>query len=194
MSGLRAVRRCEFNKQGGAAFGGGHSWRAFAAGVSVALGLPMVITPAHADTRPASREASEPAVYHPGLPLGRAEREETVAFRNSRLLRVASGETLTLFDLTEPAGVVRLLRVTVPHGTRATLTGVIPRVAAVGISTPGTAVGSETCERRSAIEACAQAEEACPMPAATWRFRLRKLAGPAGVVAIEFVISQARAT
>jgi hypothetical protein len=116
-----------------------------------------------------------------------------VTWRQSRLLQVASGETIKRLHLTEPAGVVRLLRITVPLGTRATLTGVIPNLAAVGISTPGTAVASETCERRRASEVCTQAEEACPMPAATWRFRLWKLAGPAGEVAIDFVIGQAEA-
>jgi DNA-binding beta-propeller fold protein YncE len=85
---------------------------------------------------------------------------------------------------------IRLLRVTVPHGTRADLTGVIPHLAGVGISTPRSTAPSETCGRRGAVDVCTQAEEACPMPAATWRFRLRKLAGPAGEVKLEFVVAR----
>jgi hypothetical protein len=91
-------------------------------------------------------------------------------------------------DVSEPAGVIRRLRITVPHGTRANLTGVIPGVAGVAIATPRTADASETCQRRGAFDVCTQAEEACPMPAATWHFRLRKFAGPAGEVRLEFVV------
>jgi hypothetical protein len=99
-----------------------------------------------------------------------------------------SGETTKRFELSEPAGVIRLLRVVVPHGTRADMTGVIPQLAGISISTPGSTIASETCQRSGAVDVCAQAEEACPMPAATWHFRLHKLAGPAGVVRLEFVV------
>jgi hypothetical protein len=106
----------------------------------------------------------------------------------TRLIQVVSGATVKRFDLAEPAGVIRLLRVTVPHGTRANLTGSIPRVAGVGISTPHSAIPSEVCHRLGAVDVCTQAEQACPMLAATWQFRLHQLAGPAGEVRLEFVV------
>jgi len=91
--------------------------------------------------------------------------------------------------VSEPAGVIRLLRITVPNGTRADITGVIPGVAAIGISTPQRFIPSETCQRRGGVDVCTQAEQACPMPAATWQFRIDKLAGPAGQVRLDFVVA-----
>ena len=111
-----------------------------------------------------------------------------VAQRRTRTIEVGSGATVKRFEVSEPAGVIRLLRITVPHGTRANLTGVIPNLAGVSISTPPSTVPSETCWRDGVNEVCAQAEEACPMPAATWHFVLRKHAGPAGAVRLEFVV------
>lgn len=90
--------------------------------------------------------------------------QQRVARPRSRSLQVGSGAALKRFDVSEPAGVIRLLRVTVPHGTRAKLTGAIPQVAGVAISTPQGTVPSETCQRRGAADICTQAEQACPMP------------------------------
>ena len=55
---------------------------------------------------------------------------------------------------------------------------------ALAISTDGMA----KCRRRGAVDVCTQPEEWCPMPAAAWRFVLRKLAGPPGWIRIDFVI------
>jgi len=102
---------------------------------------------------------------------------------------VASGATVKRFDVSEPAGAIRLLRVTVPHGTRARITGTIPQVAGVSVSTPRQGNDpSETCQRRGGTDVCTQSEEACPMPPATWHFRLNKLAGPAGEVWLDFAV------
>ena len=106
----------------------------------------------------------------------------------SRTIHVAPGATLKRFDVSEPAGAIRLLSVTVPYGTRARLTGTIPGVASIAVSTPRSTVPSETCQRRGTADVCTQAEEPCPMPAATWHFRLVKFAGPAGEVRIQFVV------
>lgn len=106
----------------------------------------------------------------------------------SRSAQVGSGATVKRFEVSEPAGVIRLLRVLVPHGTRAELTGEIPQVAGVAISTPVSTIPSETCQRHGATDVCTQAEEACPMPAARWHFRLHKFAGPAGEIRLEFLI------
>jgi hypothetical protein len=84
--------------------------------------------------------------------------------------------------------VIRLLRVVVPHGTRARLTGVIPQLASVFITTPAHPRGdpSEACRRRGVVDVCTQGEEACPMPPATWHFRLHKFTRPAGEIRLEF--------
>lgn len=108
----------------------------------------------------------------------------------SATIRVASGASRARFELAEPAGVIRLLRLSAPHGTRANLTGTIPGLAGIGISTSPRANASETCQHLGALDACTQAEEACPLPAATWRFRLRKLRGPAGKLRLEFIVGR----
>lgn len=89
------------------------------------------------------------------------------------------------FELSERAGTIRVFRVTVPEGTHADLTAAIPGMASVSISIP------EACRRVRGFDVCTQPEEACPMPAATWRFRLRKLAGPAGEIKVEFLVGSA---
>jgi hypothetical protein len=122
-----------------------------------------------------------------------AARRPPLASLQGRSVRLVAGETVKRFDVAEPAGVIQLLRILAPHGTRVTVTGVVPRVADVSISTFENTIASETCERRGAVDACTQVMEPCPMRAATWRFRVTKLAGPAGVVRIDFVIGQARA-
>lgn len=113
--------------------------------------------------------------------------------QHTRSVYVPAGATVKRFDIAEPAGVIRLLRITVPHRTSANLTGVIPDLAGIAIRTPRSHVPSESCQQRGEVDICTQAEEACPMPAATWRFRLQKRAGPAGQVRVEFIVGQQRA-
>lgn len=116
-------------------------------------------------------------------------RHPLVTRAETRGIHVASGAAVKRFELSEPGGAIRLLRVTVPQGTRAQLTAVIPGTAGVGISVPrGRVDSAEVCRRAGAVDVCSQSEEACPMPPATWRFRLRKLAGPAGEIRIEFAV------
>jgi hypothetical protein len=104
----------------------------------------------------------------------------------SRRIGVGAGATGTRFLVSEPVGVVLLLRLTVPHGTRASVTGSIPGLAGVMIATGRT----ETCNRHGSVDVCTQPEEWCPVPAAAWRFRLNKLAGPAGQIRLDFVVGQ----
>ncbi len=96
---------------------------------------------------------------------------------------VAAGHAEARFLVSEPAGVILLLRLTVPHGTHAVVTGRIPGVA-------GVRIGTGDCRRRGAVDVCTQPEEWCPMPAAAWQFRLLKAAGPAGAIRLEFVVGR----
>ncbi len=107
----------------------------------------------------------------------------------SRTIHVPSGAAVKRFDVSEPTGTVRLLRVTVPDETRARIIGTIPHVAGISIFTPRQRHDpSETCQRRGGTDVCTQGEEACPMPPATWHFRLNKLAGPAGEIRLDFAV------
>lgn len=109
---------------------------------------------------------------------------------NSTYVRTLAGASVNRVEVPEPAGVIRLLRVVAPAGTRVKVTGVIPGVAGVSISLPlhSRAAAPETCSRHGGTVGCTQAEEACPMPQATWRFQVRKVAGPAGRIRVDFVV------
>jgi hypothetical protein len=114
-------------------------------------------------------------------------------FSNSVFVATQAGASVDRLVVPEPSGVIRLLRVIAPAGTRARVTGVMPGLAGVSISLPRARVDSaESCTRHGAAVACIQGEEACPMPAASWRFRVRKLAGPAGRIRIDFVVGPER--
>lgn len=108
----------------------------------------------------------------------------------SATVRTLAGASVDRVELSEPAGVIRLLRVVAPAGTRVKVTGVIPGVAGVSVSLPphSRAAAPETCSRHDGTVGCTVAEEACPMPQATWRFQVRKVAGPAGRIRIDFVV------
>jgi hypothetical protein len=100
-----------------------------------------------------------------------------------RTVRMTSHSRPRRFLVSEPAGVILLLRMTVPHGMRATATGSLSGIAGVRIST-----AHRGCRRRGAVDICTQPEEWCPMPAAVWRFRLAVLDGSAGEVRLDFVV------
>ena len=120
----------------------------------------------------------------PGVARG-ARRADSV------FVATRAGASVDRVVVSEPSGVIRLLRVIAPAGTRARVTGVIPGLAGVSVSLPQARVDSaESCTRSGGAVACIQGEEACPMPAANWRFRVRKLAGPAGRIRIDFVVGR----
>ena len=106
-------------------------------------------------------------------------------------IRVPSGSAVEHFDFFEPGGAIRLLRLTVPLGAHARLTGVIPGTAGVRLTVPRARNDpSEACHPSGATEVCTQWEEACPMPAAKWHFTLHKLGGTAGEVRVVFVVGR----
>jgi hypothetical protein len=144
-----------------------------------------------------------PAELHPGAyrmylycrPCGRSliqsggrlegETIRITARPESRTVHIGVGAADVRFLMSEPPGVILLLRLTVPLGMRVSATGYIPSVASVVVS-------SALCRRRGSLDVCTQAVEWCPMPAAAWRFRLRKLGGPAGRVRLDFVVGRPR--
>jgi hypothetical protein len=107
----------------------------------------------------------------------------------SMLVPTPAGASMNRVEVSEPAGVIRLFRVVAPAGTHLSVTGRVSGLAVVSISLPLVNHDpSETCARHGRSVVCSQSEEACPMPPATWQFRLRKLAGPAGRIRIDFVV------
>lgn len=118
-----------------------------------------------------------------------ASGDPAAARSDSVLVRTPPGASTSQLKLSEPAGTIRLFRVTAPAGTHISVTGRTPGLAGVSISLPvGRSDPSEACARYSRSVGCSQGEEACPMPAATWQFRIQKLAGPAGQIRIDFAV------
>lgn len=114
---------------------------------------------------------------------------------DSVTLSLGEGRRSASFRLREPEGVILLYRLRAPVGT--TVRGItqLPTVSAplsIATAEPGP---SSSCRRTEETLICTVGEEGCPMPAGTWRIRLRKLAGPAGRVTLVFRVgTQPRAT
>jgi hypothetical protein len=129
------------------------------------------------------------AVVTPVIALGVIGGEQAAARPAGTFVRMPAGTSVARVEVSEPAGAIRLLRVAAPRGTRMKVTGVIPGLAGVSIPVPrGGRINAETCTHHGSTVACIEGEEACPMPAATWQFRVRKTAGPAGRIRIDFVV------
>ena len=118
---------------------------------------------------------------------GRAHAASAPATTVVRHLTGGRGETT--FSLREPAGVVLLARVSAPRGVRAFVNATIPGVAGVPMGTTPDGFGQNpTCAVRGRLNVCTEAVEWCPMPQATWRFHVAKVAGPAGDVRVDFIV------
>jgi len=111
-------------------------------------------------------------------------------FRTSRTFELGPGYSVRTFTFRERAGVILLNRLTVSHGIRASVDAQIPGIAGARVSSrPRGDDPSLSCLRRGAVDVCTQGEEWCPMPAATWHFRLVKAAGRAGTVRFDYLVA-----
>ena len=106
------------------------------------------------------------------------------------MFRLGSGHATRTFTFGEPGGVILVNQLTVPHGVRAFVVARIPHLAGAEVwSWPSRHRPSASCLRRGAFDVCTQGEEWCPMPPATWHFRLVKQSGPAGPVRFRYVVA-----
>src|SRR2546423_8042052 len=97
------------------------------------------------------------------------------------------------FRMHEPAGPIRLYRISAPRGTKLRAYAQLPRTTVpLRIATGPIGPGSACVELRSRIS-CTVGEEGCPMPEGTWHFRVEKLSGPAGDVVVSFRTGNRRA-
>jgi len=90
------------------------------------------------------------------------------------------------FRLVEPAGVILLYRLSAPAGADVRASVQLPSVTVpllIGTKRTGP---SGACTRSGRAVVCTVGEEWCPMPAGTWRVRMRKRSGPAGPVRLTF--------
>jgi hypothetical protein len=117
-------------------------------------------------------------------------RQVVAAFRTTRTFQLGAGRATRTFTLRERDGVILLNRLTVPAGVRVFVDASIPTVAEVKIwSWESRNDPSLSCRRHGAFDVCTQFEEWCPMPQATWRFRLVKVSGPAGPIRFQYVVA-----
>ena len=97
------------------------------------------------------------------------------------------------FRMHEPAGPIRLYRISAPWGSKLRASAQLPRITVpLRIATGPIGPGRACTELRSRIS-CTIGEEGCPMPEGTWHFRVEKLAGPAGDVVVSFRTGNRRA-
>jgi hypothetical protein len=97
-----------------------------------------------------------------------------------------------VFSIREPAGVILLAQVSVPHGARAFVQATNPTSPYGGTARITTASGrrdtSLACHTHGGFDVCAQAYEACPLGAAVWRIHVVKRSGPAGPIRVRFIV------
>jgi len=101
-----------------------------------------------------------------------------------RTFQLGAGRATRTFSFRERGGVILRNQVTVWHGVRVFVDARSPDTAVLKIwSWARHNDPSLSCRRHGGFDICTQGEQWCPMPQATWHFRLFKLSGPAGPAA-----------
>jgi hypothetical protein len=121
---------------------------------------------------------------------GRQRYEPRAEFQTKRIFDLGAGRVTRTFTFRERDGVVLRNQLTVRRGVRVVVDARIPNAADLKIWTwvrrddP-----SLSCRRDGGFDICTQGEQWCPMPQATWHFRLVKLSGPAGPVRFNYLVA-----
>jgi hypothetical protein len=164
------------------------------AGVAT-VGAGLAIALAGYATQPAHR-ATDLRGWHAVLAstTGPAAEHQPRQLRSSskttRTFRLSAGRATRTFTFRERGGVILLNQLTVEHGVRALVKARIPHLAGAEVwSWVSRNHPKAPCQRHGAFDVCTQGEEWCPMPPATWHFRLVKLSGPAGPVRFSYVVT-----
>jgi hypothetical protein len=112
------------------------------------------------------------------------------AFQTKRTFHLGAGRATRTFTFRERDGVILRNRLTVRRGVRVVVDARIPDTAEVKISSWERRYDpSLSCRHHGAFDVCTQGEQWCPMPQATWHFRLVKLSGPAGPIRFDYVVA-----
>ena len=116
------------------------------------------------------------------------------SFAPHTLVRVGAGAVRRSFWVREPAGIVLVIRIAVPHGTVASITAEIPGIAGVTVDTRSGSSPTNACRNAGPVDVCTRGQEWCPMPSARWRVTLSKRSGPAGGIRFVFRVCAPPAT
>lgn len=147
--------------------------------------------------------ASRPAHIHQAAPHrgpapaalaaargGRQLRQFRSGFEATRTFRLGPARATRTFTFRERGGVILRNQLTVRRGVRAFVVARIPHLAGAEVwSWQSRNRPSASCRLHGAFDICTQGEEWCPMPPATWHFRLVKLAGPAGLIRFTYLVA-----
>jgi hypothetical protein len=159
--------------------------------LAVALATPLAACSAGsaAANRGALRHGREHAV--PAAASSQHQpRHHQAAFQTKRTFQLGAGRATRTFTFREGGGVILRNQVTVRHGVRVLVDARSPDTAVLKIwSWARPNDPSLSCRRHGGFDICAQGEQWCPMPQATWHFRLVKLSGPAGPVRFDYVVA-----
>jgi hypothetical protein len=116
--------------------------------------------------------------------------QRPAVFQTARTLLLGAGHATGTFTFRERAGVILANQLTVRRGVRAVVDAAIPGVAGAQVTSwASRSDPAASCRPNGAFVACTQAEEWCPMPPATWHFRLVKLSGPAGPIRFRYLVT-----
>src|SRR5256714_14678921 len=122
-----------------------------------------------------------------------AGREAVVTSTYSVTLRFDRGRHSLPFRMHEPAGPIRLYRISAPWGSKLRVSAQLPRTTVpLRIATGPIGPGSACTELRSRISYTV-GQEGCPIPQGAWPLPVEKLSGPAGDVVVSFRTGNRRA-
>jgi len=162
--------------------------------LAVALAAPLAACSAGSapGTQGAPRHSREHSVLAvPAAPASRHQLgQHPATFQTKRTFQLGAGPATKTFTFRERGGVILRNQVTVRHGVRVFVDARSPDTAVLKIwSWARRNDPSLSCRRHGGFDICSQGEQWCPMPQATWHFRLVKLSGPAGPVRFDYVVA-----
>ncbi len=162
------------------------------AAVVLASGLTACGSRSAQGSQAAPRHGSAHAVV--AAPAGavsrRQPRQPSAVFQTTRTFQLGAGRATRTFTFREQSGVIVRDQLTVRRGVRVVVDARIPDVAGATVwSWAARNDPSLSCRRDGGFDVCTQAEQWCPMPQATWHFRLVKLSGPAGPIRFDYVVA-----
>jgi hypothetical protein len=112
----------------------------------------------------------------------------------ARILRLGPGHVQAKAQVPEPDGVILLAQISTLRRVHVSVHLTDSNVAGPGVAditfanSPSKRDPSLSCAMKGDTKVCDQAEEWCPMPAATWQLRVTKHGGPAAQVRIDFTV------
>jgi hypothetical protein len=117
-------------------------------------------------------------------------RQLRARFQTKRTFRLGAGRATRTFTFREQDGVILRNQLTVRHGVRVVVDARSADTSVLKIwSWARRNEPSLSCRRHGGFDICTQSEQWCPMPQASWHFRLVKLSGPAGPVRFDYVVA-----